>query len=232
MLESQPFSSSRPVDWTKTNTYSRVVLFYHDLIRLRRNLDGDVPGLKGDQCSVLQLDDLNKLSPTAARKAAPRTRLWSLSPISPAAHAAITRSPLPVRGELVSPFQQRFHQLRNRLRQCRPLDGDRHRHATQGRYHHRTLQRNGSFTVAVASASHAFPGGRRGHGILANRLRGLGPGLEFDALGRPGALGSGPRRTISDEWDGDFRQLHLPCVQYLLPAAITLAARQERSRPR
>jgi 1,4-alpha-glucan branching enzyme len=61
MLENQQFSSSRPVDWTKTNTYSRIVLLYHDLIRLRRNLDGDVPGLKGDQCSVFQMDNFNKL---------------------------------------------------------------------------------------------------------------------------------------------------------------------------
>jgi hypothetical protein len=38
MLENQQFSSSRPVDWTKTNTYSRIVLLYHDLIRLRRNV--------------------------------------------------------------------------------------------------------------------------------------------------------------------------------------------------
>src|ERR1019366_418530 len=61
MLENQQFSSSRPADWTKTNTYSRIVLLYHDLIRLRRNLDGDVPGLKGDQCSVFQMDNFNKL---------------------------------------------------------------------------------------------------------------------------------------------------------------------------
>lgn len=61
MLENQPFSSSLPVDWTKTNTYSGIVLLYHDLIRLRRNLDGDVPGLKGDQCAVYELDNFNKL---------------------------------------------------------------------------------------------------------------------------------------------------------------------------
>lgn len=61
MLENQQFSTSRPVDWTKTNTYGGIVRLYRDLIRLRRNLDGDVPGLKGDQCSMLAVDNANKL---------------------------------------------------------------------------------------------------------------------------------------------------------------------------
>ncbi len=61
MLETNQFSTSRLVDWTKTNTYSAIVRFYHDLIRQRRNLDGDSFGLKGDQCSVLQVDNSNKL---------------------------------------------------------------------------------------------------------------------------------------------------------------------------
>jgi len=60
MLENQQFSSTRPVDWTKTNTYSRIVQLYHDLVYLRRNLDGYTPGLKGDQCSVLRFDNVNK----------------------------------------------------------------------------------------------------------------------------------------------------------------------------
>ncbi|MDB6015586.1 MAG: 1,4-alpha-glucan-branching protein [Pedosphaera sp.] len=61
MLENQQFSDSRTVDWTKTNTYSAIVTFYHDLIHLRRNLAGDVPGLKGSQISLLQVDNVNKL---------------------------------------------------------------------------------------------------------------------------------------------------------------------------
>jgi len=61
MLENQQFSASRPVDWTKTNTYSGIVQLYHDLIRARRNLDGYTPGLKGDQCSMITVDDANKL---------------------------------------------------------------------------------------------------------------------------------------------------------------------------
>jgi len=61
MLENQQFSSSRPVDWTKTNTYAGVVRLYGDLIRLRRNLDGVTAGLRGEQVSVFQVDNSNKL---------------------------------------------------------------------------------------------------------------------------------------------------------------------------
>jgi hypothetical protein len=61
MLENQPFDSSLPVDWTKTNTYSYIVQFYRDLISARRNLNGCTRGLEGDQCSVLQTDNVNKV---------------------------------------------------------------------------------------------------------------------------------------------------------------------------
>jgi len=61
MLENQAFDSSLPVDWTKTNTYSRIVQFYRDLISTRRDLKGYTPGLEGDQCSVYQVDNVNKL---------------------------------------------------------------------------------------------------------------------------------------------------------------------------
>lgn len=61
MLESEPFSSSLPVDWSKTNTYAAIVQFYHDLIRLRLNRDGTCPGLQGANCSVLQLDNTRKV---------------------------------------------------------------------------------------------------------------------------------------------------------------------------
>jgi hypothetical protein len=49
------------VDWSKTNTYSRVVQVYRDLIRLRRNRDGYTPGLKGEQCAIYRADAANKL---------------------------------------------------------------------------------------------------------------------------------------------------------------------------
>ncbi len=61
MLENHPFGSSLPVDWSKTNTYGNIVRLYGDLIRLRRNLDGFTPGLKGEQCSVFAVDNVNKL---------------------------------------------------------------------------------------------------------------------------------------------------------------------------
>ncbi|MFO1478264.1 MAG: alpha-amylase family glycosyl hydrolase [Verrucomicrobiota bacterium] len=61
MLENQQFSSSRAVDWTKTNTYSYIVQFYRDLIGLRRDLKGYTPGLKGDTCALLLVDNTAKL---------------------------------------------------------------------------------------------------------------------------------------------------------------------------
>ncbi|HWD20963.1 MAG TPA: alpha-amylase family glycosyl hydrolase [Verrucomicrobiae bacterium] len=61
MLENQSFDSSLAVDWSKTNTYSRIVQFYRDLIAARRDLKGYTPGLKGDQCSILLADNARKI---------------------------------------------------------------------------------------------------------------------------------------------------------------------------
>jgi 1,4-alpha-glucan branching enzyme len=61
MLENQQFDSSRPVDWSKTITYTNIVKLYRDLIGARRNLKGYTPGLEGDQCSILQQDNTSKL---------------------------------------------------------------------------------------------------------------------------------------------------------------------------
>jgi len=61
MLENQPFSDTRGVDWTKTNTHRGVVRLYRDLIALRRNLEGLSGGLQGDDCDVYHVDDVNKL---------------------------------------------------------------------------------------------------------------------------------------------------------------------------
>jgi len=47
MLATNQFSSSTPLDWNRTNTYSNVVTFYRDLIHLRRNLDNVSLGLTG-----------------------------------------------------------------------------------------------------------------------------------------------------------------------------------------
>ena len=61
MLENRHFSTTNAVDWSKTNTYSYIVQYYSDLIAARRNLKGCTPGLEGDQCSMLQVDNVNKL---------------------------------------------------------------------------------------------------------------------------------------------------------------------------
>jgi 1,4-alpha-glucan branching enzyme len=61
MLENQPFDSSLPVDWSKTITYSNIVQLYRDLISARRDLKGYTPGLEGDQCTMLQVDNVSKL---------------------------------------------------------------------------------------------------------------------------------------------------------------------------
>lgn len=61
MLENQSFGSNLPVDWSKTNIYSYIVQLYRDLISARRDLKGYTPGLEGDQCGMLQVDNVNKL---------------------------------------------------------------------------------------------------------------------------------------------------------------------------
>jgi len=61
MLENQQFSTGRPVDWTKTNTYSAIVRCYRDMIGLRRNFDGGCSGLQGDQISILVQDSNDQL---------------------------------------------------------------------------------------------------------------------------------------------------------------------------
>src|SRR5208282_3741194 len=61
MLENQAFDSSLPVDWTKINTYSYIVRFYHDLISVRRDIQGYTPGLEGSECRIYQEDNVNKM---------------------------------------------------------------------------------------------------------------------------------------------------------------------------
>lgn len=61
MLENQPFSDRRPVDWSKTNTHHRIVRAWRDLIHARRNLSGGTPGLQGDRLSFLLVDHTQKL---------------------------------------------------------------------------------------------------------------------------------------------------------------------------
>ena len=61
MLETNQFSDTRSVDWSRTNSFSGIVRLYRDLIRLRRNLDGVSEGLLGDSCSTYHVDNVNKL---------------------------------------------------------------------------------------------------------------------------------------------------------------------------
>ena len=61
MLENQQFSSSRPVDWSKTNTYSAIVQCYRDIIGARRDLKGYTPGLEGDYASLPPVDNVKKV---------------------------------------------------------------------------------------------------------------------------------------------------------------------------
>lgn len=61
MLTTNQFADNVPLDWTRVNTYSNVVSFYHDLIRLRRNLDGVSWGLTGPNISWHAVDNNAKL---------------------------------------------------------------------------------------------------------------------------------------------------------------------------
>ncbi len=61
MLETNQFGDGRPVDWVRTNSFAGIVRLYHDLIGLRRNLDGVSEGLLGDGCSTYHVDNVNKL---------------------------------------------------------------------------------------------------------------------------------------------------------------------------
>jgi 1,4-alpha-glucan branching enzyme len=60
-LRDKWFSDSRPIDWNRCQTYSTVVLFYHDLIELRRNLKQCSAGLTGQNVDVFHLDDSKKV---------------------------------------------------------------------------------------------------------------------------------------------------------------------------
>jgi 1,4-alpha-glucan branching enzyme len=45
-----------PLDWSKTTKHAGVLSLHRDLIRLRRNLDGQSPGLRGDAINVVLAD--------------------------------------------------------------------------------------------------------------------------------------------------------------------------------
>ena len=60
-LDTNQFSDSSPLNWNLVTTYSNVWNFYHDMIRLRRNLDGVSAGLTGPNISWHVVDDTAKV---------------------------------------------------------------------------------------------------------------------------------------------------------------------------
>jgi 1,4-alpha-glucan branching enzyme len=61
MLQTNQFSDSTPMNWANTNTQSRIVNFYRDMIRLRRNLDGVSAGMTGPNMTWHVVDDSAKV---------------------------------------------------------------------------------------------------------------------------------------------------------------------------
>ena len=57
MLEDAQFHDNTPLDWTHATAYPDVVRFYHDLIHLRRNLDGVSLGLTGPSMTQQHLNN-------------------------------------------------------------------------------------------------------------------------------------------------------------------------------
>lgn len=60
-LESGWFDDHKSLDWQKARTNSGLLRLYRDLIRLRRNLEGQTRGLTGQNCEVLFIDNEQKL---------------------------------------------------------------------------------------------------------------------------------------------------------------------------
>jgi len=61
MLTTNQFFDNFPLNWSLTNTYSGIVAFYTDMIRLRRNLDGRSSGLTGINTGTIWTDNSNKI---------------------------------------------------------------------------------------------------------------------------------------------------------------------------
>jgi 1,4-alpha-glucan branching enzyme len=60
-LATNQFSDSSPLNWSMVTSFTNVYTFYHDLIRLRRNLDGVSAGLTGPNVSWHTVDDTAKV---------------------------------------------------------------------------------------------------------------------------------------------------------------------------
>lgn len=60
-LEDGWFSDTDPVDWSKATTYAGILQLYKDLIRLRRNLDGQSAGLQGSNLNFFHTNNSAKV---------------------------------------------------------------------------------------------------------------------------------------------------------------------------
>ena len=56
-LQGEWFRDDVPLDWDQNTDFGGIVRLYHDLIRLRRNTDGDSRGLTGQHLNVLHAND-------------------------------------------------------------------------------------------------------------------------------------------------------------------------------
>lgn len=62
-LEEGWFQDTVPLDWTKTTTYSGILAFYSDLIRLRRNWHNTTAGLGGSNVNVFHVNNGSEANP-------------------------------------------------------------------------------------------------------------------------------------------------------------------------
>lgn len=60
-LESGTFHDDQPLDWTKRQRFAGVLALHRDLIRLRRNLDGAGPALRGAGIATPLVDETRKV---------------------------------------------------------------------------------------------------------------------------------------------------------------------------
>ncbi|MFK5633566.1 alpha-amylase family glycosyl hydrolase [Ornithinimicrobium sp. LYQ103] len=56
-LEDEWFRDTVPLDWERAWAFRDITQMFRDLIRMRRNLDGETPGLSGPRTALVTLDD-------------------------------------------------------------------------------------------------------------------------------------------------------------------------------